>query len=116
MTIIDPVELFFAGADGETITVVVKSLNTKHAVNAVLDGSPAAMNAGGAQSSSISFKLNMAQHDPSHLLLLFQFVNNTGGGLYKVIISGDRGPTSFGMTVKQFNLKATAKIYSFDVV
>jgi hypothetical protein len=116
MTIIDPVELFFAGEDGETITVVAKSVNTKHAINAILDGSPAAMSPGGAQSSSISFKLNMAQHDPSHLLLLFQFFNNMGGGLYKVIISGDRGPTSFGMLVKQFNLKATAKIYSFDVV
>ncbi|HEX8286158.1 MAG TPA: hypothetical protein VF588_22550 [Pyrinomonadaceae bacterium] len=116
MTIIDPVELFFAGEDGETITVVVKSVNTRHAVNAILDGGPAAMTSTAAQASSVSFKLDMAQNDPSHLLLFFQFFNNMGGGLYKVIIRGDRGPTSFGMLVQQFNLKATAKIYSFDVV
>jgi hypothetical protein len=116
MTIIDANELFFAGEDGETITVVVKSVNTAHGVNAILDGQPAPMISTGTQSSKLSFTLNMAAHDPSHLALLFQFFNTMGGGLYKVIIKGDKGGVPFGMLVQQFNLKATAKIYSFDVV
>lgn len=116
MTIIDPNELFFASEDGENITVVVKSVNTSHAVNAVLDGKPEPMTSTGTQSSALTFTLNMAANDPSHLVLLFQFFNTMGGGLYKVIIKGDKGGVQFGMLVQQFNSKATAKIYTFDVV
>lgn len=116
MTIIDSNELFFAGEDGETITIIVKSVNTTHAVNANLDGQPAPMTTTGTQSSTLTFTLSMAAHDPSHLALLFQFFNTMGGGLYKVIIKGDKGGTAFGMLVQQFNSKATAKIYTFDVV
>ena len=115
MTIIDTDELFFAGEDGETITVVVKSANTTHAVNAVLDGATADMTPTGAQSSALRFRLNMAANDPSHLALLFHFFNTMGNGIYKVIIRGESGPP-FGMLVQQPLSKATARIYTFDVV
>lgn len=115
MTIIDTGELFFAGDDGETITVVVKSANTAHAVNAVLDGAAAPMTGTGPQSGRLSFKLDMAANDPSHLALLFQFFNTAGGGLYKVIIRGESGPP-FGMLVQQPLSKATARVYTFDVM
>jgi hypothetical protein len=116
MTILDANELFFAGENGETITVVVKSANTSQAVNAVLDGNTAQMNSTGAQSGTLSFTLNMAANDPSHLALVFHFFNSMGGGIYKVIISGDKGGPSFGMLVPQTLAKATARIYTFDVV
>ena len=116
MTIIDPNELFFAGEDGETITVIVKSANSAHEVNAVLDSQTAPMTSTGTQSSNLSFTLNMASHDPSHLALLFHFFNTMGGGMYKVIIKGDKGGSPFGMLVLQPLSQATAKIYTFDVV
>ena len=116
MTIIDANELIFAGEDGETITVVVKSANTAHTVNAVLDSQTAPMTSTGPQSSTLSFTLNMASHDPSHLALVFHFFNTMGGGLYKVIIRGNKGGPPFGMLVPQPLSQATAKIYAFDVV
>ena len=116
MTIIDPNELFFAGDDGETLTVIVKSANTKHSVNANLDGSPQPMASTGPQSSTLSFVLNIAANDPSHLALLFHFFNAMGGGIYKVIIRGSNGGAPFGMLVPQALSGATARIFTFDVV
>jgi hypothetical protein len=116
MTIIDANELLFAGEDGETITVVVKSANTTHAVNAVLDGQTAVMTPTGSQSGTLSFTLNMAVKDPSHLALLFHFFNTMGGGIYKVIIKGDKGGPPFGMLVPQPLSQATARMYAFDVI
>jgi hypothetical protein len=71
--IINEDRLFFGGEDGETITVTLKSLNTRHAVNAILDSAPEQMTSTGTQSSTLSFKLDMSKHDPSILLLFFQF-------------------------------------------
>ena len=116
MIIIDPNELFFAGQDGETITVVVRSVNTRHAVNAVLDNAAQPMTPSGTQSSRLVFTLNQAANDPSHLVMIFQFFNQMGGGLYRVVISGDRSTTSFGMMVQQFSSVVTAKIFTFDVI
>ena len=116
MTILDPNELFFAGDDGETINVVVKSANTSHSVNANVDGSPAQMTITGQQSSTLNFRLEMATQDPSHLALLFHFFNTMGGGMYKVIIRGSNGGPPFGMLVPQSLSGATARIFTFDVV
>jgi hypothetical protein len=115
MTIIDANQLLFAGNDGETITVVCKSANTRHAINAVLDGSPISVNSTGDESSSLNFTLNMAAHDPSHLVMVFQFFNTMGGGMYKVIITGSNGGSS-GLVVQQFSSKVTTRIFEFDVV
>jgi hypothetical protein len=115
MTVIDPNELFFAGNDGETITVVCKSANTRHAINAVLDGASKPMTSTGSESSSLGFALNMATNDPSHLVMIFQFFNTMGGGMYKVLITGSNGG-SFGLLVQQFSSKVTARIFTFDVV
>lgn len=114
MIIINEDRLFFGGENGETITVTLKSLNTRHAVSATLDGSAAKMTSTGTQSSTLSFKLDMAKHDPSILLLLFQFFG-AGGGLYKVVVRGDKGDKTFTMVVDQLNSVATSKIFSFDV-
>lgn len=116
MVVIDPLHLFFAGQNGEVITVVVKSENTVHAVNANLDGQPAQMQSTGPQSSVLTFTLDMASHDPSRLVLLFNFFNTMGGGLYKVLISGSAGGSPFGMLVPQPLSGTTARVYTFDVV
>ena len=116
MIIISEDRLFFGGEDGETITVTLKSLNTRHAVNAILDGAPKQMTSTGTQSSTLSFKLDMSKHDPSILLLFFQFFSAAGGGLYKVVVKGDKGPKTFTMVVDQLNSVATSKIFSFDVI
>lgn len=116
MTIIDPIQLFFAGDNKETIAVVVKSTNTTHTVNAVLDGKAVPMQKLGPQSSGLSFDLDMSKNDPSHLGLFFHFFSTGGGGLYKVVIRGSNGPTSFGMLVPQPLAGADSKIYTFDVI
>lgn len=115
MTIIDADQLLFAGNDGETITVICKSANTRHAINAILDGSPEELTSTGDESSSLNFTLDLAAHDPSHLVMVFQFFNTMGGGMYKVIISGSNGGSS-GLVVQQFASKVTTRIFTFDVV
>jgi hypothetical protein len=115
MTVIDPNELFFAAKDGETITVVTKSANTRHALNAVLDGASKPITSTGDESSTLDFTLNMAANDPSHLVMLYQFFNTMGGGMYKVVITGSNGG-SFGLLVQQFSSKVTTRIFTFDVV
>lgn len=115
MTVIDSDELFFAAKNGETITVVTKSANTRHALNAVLDGTTKEITSTGDQSSTLDFTVDMAAHDPSHLVMLFQFFNTMGGGMYKVVISGSEGG-SFGLLVQQFSSKVTTRIFTFDVV
>lgn len=116
MIIINEDRLFFGGDNGETITVTLKSMNTRHAVNAILDGVPKQMTSTGTQSSTLSFRLDTSGPDPSILLLFFQFFSAAGGGLYKVIISGDSGPITFTMVVDELNSVGTSKIFSFDVI
>ena len=117
MHIIDEDELFLAGANGENITVTVKSDNTVHMVTYDLDGVTAVMPSTGQQSSQLTFPLNQAAHDPTKLTLVFHFANAAGtGGQYRVLVVGDAGGDTFGRLFKQFSEPVTAKRYTIDVV
>jgi hypothetical protein len=116
MIVIDRDELFLAGQNGETITVLVKSDNTVHMVTFNLDGQTGVMNQTAPQTSQLAFKLDQAAHDPSKLLLVFHFASSGGGGMYRVLVKGDKGGDPFGQVFKQGNLPATAAMYTFDVV
>ena len=116
MTIIDEDELFFAGEDGETITVTVKSTTPNPLVNFDLDGKTGVLPGTGPQSGELKVKLDQSGNDPSMLTLVFHFPSPAGGGLYKLIVRGDRGQTSFGTLIPQLNSKVTAAFLTFDVV
>ncbi|MDT5159050.1 MAG: hypothetical protein QOC99_1239 [Acidobacteriota bacterium] len=116
MTIIDEDELFFAGENGETITVTVKSTTPPLLVNFDLDGQTGVIPSTGPQSGALTVKLDQSKHDPSTLTLVFHFPNASGGGLYKLIVTGSKGPTSFGTLIPQLNSKVTAAFLTFDVV
>lgn len=112
MTIVDEDELFFAGEDGETITVTVKPTAPNPLVNFDLNGQTGVL----PQSGVLQVKLDQSGDDPSTLTLVFHFPSASGGGLYKLIVKGDRGPTSFGTLIPQLNSKVTAAFLTFDVV
>lgn len=117
MHIIDEDELFLAGANGEKITVTVRSDNTVHMVTYDLDGVVAVMPSTGPQNSELTFQLNQASHDPSKLTLVFHFANSSGtGGIYRVLLKGDAGGDTFGRLFKQNSSPVTAKRYTIDVI
>lgn len=118
MIIIDRNERFFAGGNGEKITVVVKSQNTAHGVTYSLDGKAAVMNQTGPETSTLIFPLNQAANDPSQLLLMFHFLNTGGGAIYRVLITGSQGGQPFGQIVRQLGPtdKTASTGYTFDVI
>lgn len=93
---------FLAGADGETITVIVRSDNTVHMVTYDLNGTTAVMTKTGPQSSNLVFALKQAANDPSRLFLAFHFAAPAGqNGVYRVLITGSNGGDTFGKVITQ---------------
>jgi hypothetical protein len=87
------------GADGEKITVEVSSNGTRNLVSYTLDGQTSSLS--DQSTSSLSFVLNKAQHDPSVLTMLFTF-SEPDKGNYDLAVSGSAGGQTSHYSVTQF--------------
>lgn len=102
------------GANGETITVEVRSTGTRHLVSYTLDGQTSSMPSN-QQVASFSFVLNKAAHDPSVLTMLFTF-SEPDGGNYDITVSGSGGGSTSHYSVTQFfGIPGDSISYTIDV-
>ena len=97
------------GQDGEKITVKVEANATVYAVTYDLNGTAAPL------PKPFSFTLNAA-NNPTILVLFFVF-SSTGGGVYKITVTGSPAGDTSHYTVAQFaDEAANAIAYTFDIV
>ena len=102
------------GADGEKITVEVHSSGTKNLVSHTLDGQTASLPSD-QPTSTLSFTLNKAKHDPSILTMLFTF-SDPDGGNYDIAVSGSSGGQTSHFSVTQFfGIPGDSISYTIDV-
>jgi len=100
----------YIGPDKTIITIEVAAENTRLSVTYNLDGKP-----GTLKGNSFSFTLDKSQHDPTRLIMFFDFFSENKDGVYKVKMTTSDGSV-LNLGIKEPSAQTVTRAFIFDIV
>jgi cell division protein FtsB len=100
----------YTGRDKTVITIEVTPENTRLSVTYNLDGKAVVV-----RDNSFSFTLDKSQHDPTRLIMFFDFFSENKDGVYKVKITARDGSV-LNLIIKEPSTQTITRAFIFDIV